>query len=108
MNNLSQFAVAPPGTAPLETGFGNVPASIGAASSASQRPEWGTVFRGVDISIFYKYSETSEEIGNLIKIRSLCRFRTSCETASGNIPTGPGSSGASANEWLRMRQIKEP
>jgi len=63
LNNLSQLALAPIGTPPYKTGFGNIAPRFGVAYQLSQRPEWGTVFRG-GFGVFYDLADS--EIGNLI------------------------------------------
>ena len=63
LNNLSQLAMAPIGTPPYKTGFGNIAPRFGVAYQLSQRPEWGTVFRG-GFGVFYDLA--TSEIGNLI------------------------------------------
>ncbi|MGC1673382.1 MAG: TonB-dependent receptor [Candidatus Acidiferrales bacterium] len=46
LSNLSNLALAPAGTPPFSTTFGDVAPRLGAAYQLSQNPNWGLVFRG--------------------------------------------------------------
>jgi hypothetical protein len=65
INDLSNLALAPTGTPPFKTTYGNVAPRIGAAYQISQSPDWGTVFRG-GFGVFYDLA--TSEAGNLITI----------------------------------------
>lgn len=52
LNNLSSLALAPAGTAPFATTFGNVAPRIGLAYEFSQKPGWSSVVRG-GFGVFY-------------------------------------------------------
>ena len=87
VNNLSQLALAPAGTAPYKTGFGNIAPRIGAAYQLSQRPEWGTVFRG-GFGVFYDLA--TSEIGNLID-QEAYPFGTNSFIPGGTYPLAPAA-----------------
>lgn len=63
LNNLSNLALAPSGTAAYKTSYGNFAPRIGVAYQLSQNQEWGTVVRG-GFGVFYDLA--SSEIGNLV------------------------------------------
>jgi outer membrane receptor protein involved in Fe transport len=63
LNNLSNLALAPNGTPPFHTTFGNVAPRMGLAYQLSQNQKWQTVLRG-GFGIFYDLA--SSEVGNLI------------------------------------------
>jgi outer membrane receptor protein involved in Fe transport len=52
LSNLADLALAPVGTAPFATTFGNVAPRFGAAYQVSQKPGWGLVARG-GVGVFY-------------------------------------------------------
>jgi outer membrane receptor protein involved in Fe transport len=52
LNDLSKLALAPAGTPPFKTTYGNVAPRIGAAYQLSQSPDWQTVLRG-GFGLFY-------------------------------------------------------
>ena len=63
LNNLSGLALAPPGTPPFNTPFGNVAPRIGVAYQLSQNQRWQTVLRG-GFGVFFDLA--SSEVGNLV------------------------------------------
>jgi len=63
LNNLAQLVLAPPGTPPFKTTYGNVAPRLGLAYQLSSNPEWGTVLRG-GFGVFYDLVST--ETGNAI------------------------------------------
>jgi hypothetical protein len=60
--DVSNLALAPVGTSPYPTRFGNFAPRLGAAYQISQSPNWGLVFRG-GFGVFYDLAST--EVGNL-------------------------------------------
>jgi carboxypeptidase family protein/TonB-dependent receptor-like protein len=64
-NNLAQLALAPPGTPPFKTTYGNVAPRLGLAYHLSSSSEWGVVLRG-GFGVFYDLvsAETGNAIGN--------------------------------------------
>jgi hypothetical protein len=65
LNNLSQLALAPAGTSPFETAYGNVAPRIGVAYQLSQSQNWQTVLRG-GFGVFYDLA--TSEAGNLVNV----------------------------------------
>jgi hypothetical protein len=63
LNNLSNLALAPAGTAPFKTTLGNLAPRVGAAYEIFQRQNWDTVVRG-GVGIFYDLA--SGEAGNIL------------------------------------------
>jgi hypothetical protein len=63
LTNLSQLEVAPPGTAPFRTTYGNVAPRLGMAYEISQRQGWEMAVRG-GFGVFYDL--VSSETGNLV------------------------------------------
>jgi hypothetical protein len=63
INDLSTLALAPAGTPPYKTSYGNFAPRLGVAYQISQNPNWSTVFRG-GFGIFYDLA--SGQVGNLI------------------------------------------
>ena len=61
VNNLSTLALAPPGTAPYRTTYGNFAPRLGVAYQFSHSQDWQTVFRG-GFGVFYDLA--SSEAGN--------------------------------------------
>jgi len=60
--NLSSLALAPPGTAPFQTTYGNFAPRIGVAYQISTNPTWQSVVRG-GFGVFYDLVDS--ETGNL-------------------------------------------
>jgi hypothetical protein len=63
LEDLSQLAIAPAGTPPFKTTFGNVAPRIGLAYQVSQKPGFQTVLRG-GFGIFYDLA--TSETGNIL------------------------------------------
>ncbi len=63
LNDLSGLSLAPPGTPPFHTTYGNVAPRLGLAYEVSSGPRWQTVLRG-GAGAFYDLA--GSEIGNLI------------------------------------------
>ena len=63
LSNLSNLALAPAGTPPYDTAYGNVAPRIGLAYQASQNPNRQTVLRG-GFGVFYDLA--TSEAGNLL------------------------------------------
>ena len=63
LNNLSNLALAPPGTQPYSTTYGNIAPRFGIAYQLLQRTDWQTVLRG-GFGVFYDLA--SSEAGNTI------------------------------------------
>jgi hypothetical protein len=63
-NDFSRVTLAPSGTPPFHTEFGNVAPRVGVAYQLSERSEWSTVARG-GFGVFYDLatSETANTIG---------------------------------------------
>jgi len=62
-NDLSNLTLAPPGTPPYKTTYGNVAPRVGVAYQLSQNPTWQTVVRG-GFGVFYDLA--TSELGNLL------------------------------------------
>ena len=62
LNDPSQLALAPNGTRPFQTTYGNVAPRVGAAYQVNQNANWGMVVRG-GLGIFYDLA--TSEIGNV-------------------------------------------
>ncbi len=65
LSNLSNLALAPAGTPPYATAYGNVAPRIGLAYQASQNPNRQTVLRG-GFGVFYDLA--TSEAGNLLSL----------------------------------------
>ena len=63
LGNLSNLALAPAGTSPFATRFGNVAPRIGIAYQLSQSQEWGRVLRG-GFGVFYDLA--TSEVGSTL------------------------------------------
>ena len=61
--NLSNLALAPAGTRPFSTRYGNVAPRVGLAYQLSQRPDWNLVIRG-GFGVFYDLA--TSEVGNTL------------------------------------------
>jgi hypothetical protein len=64
-NDLSQLALAPAGTSPYKTTYGNVAPRLGLAYQLSRSQQWQTVLRG-GFGVFYDLA--TSETGNLISL----------------------------------------
>ncbi len=65
VNDLSNLALAPAGTPPFKTTYGNVAPRIGVAYQLSQRPDRQTVIRG-GFGVFYDFA--SSQVGNSLAL----------------------------------------
>jgi hypothetical protein len=65
LRDLSQLAVAPQGTAPFRTRYGNVAPRLGAAYELNQAQNWQTIVRG-GFGVFYDLVDS--EAGNLLLV----------------------------------------
>jgi hypothetical protein len=63
LNNLAGLALAPAGTAPFSTAYGNIAPRVGAAYQVSRVPDWGFVLRG-GVGVFYDLA--TSEVGGAI------------------------------------------
>lgn len=86
LNNLSQLALAPAGTPPFQTPYGNVAPRLGLAYEAHSQQNWQTVFRG-GFGIFFDLA--TSEFGNLIDVSY--PFTASSENAGGTFPLSPSA-----------------
>ena len=62
LNNLSNLALAPAGTAPFSTTYGNVAPRLGVAYELRQAPNWQTIVRS-GFGVFYDLA--TSEVGNV-------------------------------------------
>jgi len=67
LNDLATLALAPAGTPPYKTTYGNVAPRIGLAYQVSQNPQWQTVLRG-GFGVFYDLA--TSEAGNVAQTGS--------------------------------------
>jgi len=81
LRNLTNLALAPAGTPPYKTTYGNFAPRIGLAYQMSQNPQFETVIRG-GFGVFYDLA--TSEAGNLV-ISTAYPFGSS-EPASGSFP----------------------
>jgi hypothetical protein len=65
LSNLSQLALAPTGTPPFVTPYGNVAPRIGIAYQVSQSSNWQTVLRG-GFGVFYDLATSEAGNGSLL------------------------------------------
>jgi hypothetical protein len=63
LNDLSHLALAPPGTPPFRTPYGNVAPRLGVAYQISQSPLWATVVRG-GFGVFFDLA--TQGVGSLL------------------------------------------
>ena len=63
LEDLSQLAIAPAGTPPFKTTFGNVAPRIGLAYQVGQKPDFQTVLRG---GFGFFYDLATSETGNIL------------------------------------------
>jgi hypothetical protein len=87
LNNLSNLALAPAGTAPYNTTFGNVAPRLGVAYELRQKPNWQTVVRA-GFGVFYDLA--SSEIGNLFGDAGY-PFSARIENFGGTFPLTPAA-----------------
>ena len=65
LGNLTNLALAPAGTSPFTTRFGNVAPRVGVAYQLSQSQHWGRVIRG-GFGVFYDLA--TSEVGNTLGV----------------------------------------
>jgi len=63
VNNLSNLAIAPAGTPPFHTTYGNFAPRVGLAYQLSQTPDWQLVLRG-GFGVFYDLA--TSQVGNFL------------------------------------------
>ena len=63
LNDLSRLALAPPGTPPFRTPYGNVAPRLGVAYQISESPLWTTVVRG-GFGVFFDLA--TQQVGSLL------------------------------------------
>jgi len=63
LSDFSQLAMAPAGTPPFRTTYGNIAPRLGLAYHLDQNQKWGSVLRG-GFGVFYDL--VSSEVGNLV------------------------------------------
>jgi hypothetical protein len=85
LTNLSNLALAPSGTPPFYTKYGNFAPRLGIAYQLSQSPNWQTVLRG-GFGIFYDLA--TSEVGNLVG-SGLYPFAGSQFVFGGSFPLSP-------------------
>jgi len=83
LNDFSQLAVAPPGTPPFKTKYGNVAPRLGLAYQLTQSQDWGTVLRG-GLGVFYDL--VSSEAGISLSGGAGPPFAASHNIVSGQFP----------------------
>ncbi len=86
LSNLSAVALAPSGTSPYSTTYGNFAPRVGIAYQVRQNQGWETVFRG-GFGVFYDLA--TQELGNLL-VTNQYPFGAFTFTSGGNYP--PSSS----------------
>lgn len=86
INDLSRLALAPAGTAPFITRYGNVAPRVGIAYQALQSQRWQTVIRG-GFGVFYDLA--TAEVGNLANFNAY-PF-AALGFVSGNFPLTPAA-----------------
>jgi len=86
LNNLSDLALAPAGTPPYSTRYGNLAPRIGLAWEISQNARWLTVVRG-GFGVFFDLA--SQEVGNNISAGSY-PFGAETFLSGGSFPLGSG------------------
>ena len=65
LNNLSNLALAPAGTPPFATTYGNLAPRLGVAYQVSQSPDWGLVLNG-GFGVFYDLA--TSQVGDALGI----------------------------------------
>lgn len=65
LSNLSNLALAPAGTAPFRTQYGNLAPRLGVAYEVSEKPDWGLVLRG-GFGVFYDLA--TSQIGDTLGV----------------------------------------
>jgi len=106
LNDFSQLALAPLGTVPYHTRFGDVAPRVGAAYQINQNPDWGSVLRG-GLGVFYDLA--SGELGNLLGFSG---YPFSASNTMFGPPFGtstfPFSSGDSASPAITPGSLSAP
>ncbi len=87
LNDTSSLAVAPAGTPPFQTTYGNVAPRVGMAYELFQNQNWGTVLRG-GFGVFYDLA--TQEVGNAI-FGSTYPFGATKFPSSSSFPLDPVS-----------------
>jgi hypothetical protein len=87
LSNLSQLALAPPGTPPFKTPFDNVAPRVGVAYQLSRNPDWGTVLRG-GFGVFYDLA--TSEVGNVV-LQASYPFSAGAFPSASTFPLDPAS-----------------
>ena len=85
LNDLSQLALAPAGTPPFQTTYGNVAPRIGVAYQVRQSQSGQTVFRG-GFGTFFDLA--TSEVGNAV-VSTLYPFGTGSFLVGGTFPLSP-------------------
>jgi hypothetical protein len=84
LSDLSGLALAPAGTPPYRTTFGNVAPRVGAAFQLSENQNWGTVLRG-GFGVFYDLA--SSQVGSVLQ--TSYPFGASAFAFGGTFPLSP-------------------
>ena len=87
LNNFTRLALAPPGTPPFDTTYGNFAPRLGIAYQLSGSSRWQTVLRG-GYGIFYDLA--SSEFGNLLA-NSGYPFSARVLNVGGTFPLSPAA-----------------
>ena len=87
LKDLSQLALAPAGTPPFTTRYGNVAPRLGAAYQVSQNQQWQTVLRG-GFSVFYDLA--TQEVGNNV-VGAYPFSAAKFSFGGGTFPLSPGA-----------------
>jgi hypothetical protein len=86
LNDLSNLALAPAGTPPYTTAYGNVAPRFGLAYEVSQKQDWATVIRG-GFGVFYDLA--SSEAGNQLGAFPYYPFGATSTQFGGAFPLNP-------------------
>jgi hypothetical protein len=87
LNDLSHLTIAPPGTPPFKTPYGNVAPRVGLAYQLTQNQNWGTVLRG-GFGVFYDLA-SSETGAAVVGVPPFGAFNV---IVGGAFPYSPGQS----------------
>jgi hypothetical protein len=87
LSNLSNLALAPAGTPPFKTTYGNVAPRVGVAYRLSQNQDWALVLRS-GFGVFYDL--VGSEVGNLAGFGGY-PFGAFTSFSSGTFPLDPGT-----------------
>lgn len=91
LSDLSALALAPAGTAPYKTTYGNIAPRVGVAYQLFQNQNYSTVFRG-GFGVFYDLA--SSEMGNQISLGAYPFGATNGPTFGGTYPLTPAAAAA--------------